>query len=795
MGDSLTATRGQELVEVSHRVDVTIEEGTSTMVVRRTFENRGKRTDEASLRIQLPPGAAVTGLRIKAGKVWHAGDLMEREKAAALYRELTGIGPHAPKDPALLFWVWADRVHLRVFPLLAGKRSTVEYTLTVPTDYENGRYSVSYPRPTAGLATPKVRLRPPAKSPAADVAIDGVRVPGWKWISLAAAGENVEYRGHGRPSENASYIASDLQLRGSGDAKKANVDVDIVHTYRGDLSVDLVTPTGDRLPLARRKGGGDNDVKERFSVDLPAATPVTGTWSLSVSDHAGLDVGTLRRWKLEVSSGGDAKVAGTNRTKRVIPDAPGADTAEFATLQTGAPQIWPAAARLGAVELKNNQGVGRVEIDVAPKLSKLPRDLSVVFVLDASRSMTDIEVEGQLDLVRAYLHYVPKARFEIVLTSRFASRLNGRFVAATQIDTVLAAAGDAGRMRRRNGSAIEQGLESAVDALSKRRGTRRIVVFSDGRLRTTFRLETAVGQVARGRDATTHLLIAESRGSWNGLERNDEHPLAAVAVSSGGILTRYRTPAKQDLKRVTDDALGLVRPVKLEHFMVQGLSDDQSRDVPQVLHEGSGFRTMALTDGAPIAKSVTLQGVLWSRPVELVVKAGGRFGKKTAAWVFPADMHGDLTREQQLELAFFGNVVSPVTSFLAIEPGVRPSVDGLEQMGSGMGLGSARGLRLRSGHAVGSRFDLSAELHASALPCKNANPPPAQWTLVLAVETTSDEIVDVIVVPRNEAHDAPSTRQSGLSKLDQCVIEAVWDYEIPDGAMTRSRHAQQITFN
>ena len=31
-GDELTATRGQELVEVSHRVDVTIEGGTSTML-------------------------------------------------------------------------------------------------------------------------------------------------------------------------------------------------------------------------------------------------------------------------------------------------------------------------------------------------------------------------------------------------------------------------------------------------------------------------------------------------------------------------------------------------------------------------------------------------------------------------------------------------------------------------------------------------------------------------------------------------------------------------------------------
>ena len=281
-------------------MDVTIENGTSKMVVRRTFENRGERTDEASLRIQLPPGAAVTGLRIKAGKVWHAGQLMERDKAAALYRELTGIGPHAPKDPAILFWVWADRVHLRIFPVLAGKRSLVEYTLTVPTAYENGRYSVTYPRAGSGLATPKVKIRAPANSPAAGIAIDGVRVPGWKWISLAGPDGMVEYRGEGEPSQRASYISSDIELADTGDVTKANVTVDIAHTYRGDLDVDLVTPNGDRCPLSNRTGGGDNDINENFSVELAVGTPLRGTWSLSVSDHAGLDVGTLRSWKIEV---------------------------------------------------------------------------------------------------------------------------------------------------------------------------------------------------------------------------------------------------------------------------------------------------------------------------------------------------------------------------------------------------------------------------------------------------------------------------------------------------------------
>jgi len=77
----------------------------------------------------------VTGLRIRARDTWYDGDLMEASEAARLYEKLTGFGPFPAKDPALLQWVWPDKVHLQVFPVLAGKTSTVEYTLTVPTQY------------------------------------------------------------------------------------------------------------------------------------------------------------------------------------------------------------------------------------------------------------------------------------------------------------------------------------------------------------------------------------------------------------------------------------------------------------------------------------------------------------------------------------------------------------------------------------------------------------------------------------------------------------------------------------
>ena len=128
------------LVETSHTVDIKIENGVATYTVRRMFKNPGDLAEQVELQLGLPYGAAATGLRIKANSTWYTGVLMEREAAAKLYEEMTGVGQFKPKDPALLAWMWADTLSLQIFPVMPNSTSTVEYTLTAPTRYEGGRY-------------------------------------------------------------------------------------------------------------------------------------------------------------------------------------------------------------------------------------------------------------------------------------------------------------------------------------------------------------------------------------------------------------------------------------------------------------------------------------------------------------------------------------------------------------------------------------------------------------------------------------------------------------------------------
>ena len=131
--DNVRATRRMPMFEASHTVAIAIKDGVATYTVRRMFSIPGTTADQVELQLDLPYGAAATGLRIRANDKWYDGVLMERDKAAALYREMTGFGSAAAKDPALLAWLWADKLSLQIFPVMPGTVSTVEYTLTAPT--------------------------------------------------------------------------------------------------------------------------------------------------------------------------------------------------------------------------------------------------------------------------------------------------------------------------------------------------------------------------------------------------------------------------------------------------------------------------------------------------------------------------------------------------------------------------------------------------------------------------------------------------------------------------------------
>jgi aminopeptidase S len=79
----------------------------------------------------------------------------------------------------------------------------------------------------------------------------------------------------------------------------STVEVHIVHTYIGDLVVDLVAPDGTVYNLHNRDGGSADNIDQTYTVNLTSET-ANGTWNLRVRDAATLDTGRIDSWTLDL---------------------------------------------------------------------------------------------------------------------------------------------------------------------------------------------------------------------------------------------------------------------------------------------------------------------------------------------------------------------------------------------------------------------------------------------------------------------------------------------------------------
>ncbi|WP_055712480.1 M4 family metallopeptidase [Streptomyces torulosus] len=96
-----------------------------------------------------------------------------------------------------------------------------------------------------------------------------------------------------------STVESPINVNRAGAASNPlTVDVNIVHTWRGDLVVDLVAPDGTAYRLKNSASSDSaDDVIATYTVDASSET-AAGTWKLRVQDVASLDTGYINSWKL-----------------------------------------------------------------------------------------------------------------------------------------------------------------------------------------------------------------------------------------------------------------------------------------------------------------------------------------------------------------------------------------------------------------------------------------------------------------------------------------------------------------
>lgn len=421
------------------------------------------------------------------------------------------------------------------------------------------------------------------------------------------------------------------------------------------------------------------------------------------------------------------------------------------------------------------------QLVLAPKISAIPSHAKIVLILDLSRSVADVELEAQRRVALAYIEHFedPKLAAEVALLGfdREVHDLSQGFVSATQARQLLIDAS----LRPRNGSELGLALERAADLLAdaSKRDARRIVLLSDLETATRLRPDALASTVARSK-AILHLVDVTAAEDPE-LVRDDTHDWSPLAASSQGVLwyanapTEWEDDEQHELGRAVFEELA--RPVRIDQLSlaIAGLPAefDCCSGYGESLDEGEGIEELMLFETpATQLSQLIVDGVIWNEPLHEIAKPSKTRGDRWSALVFGSDLVWELSEPEMMTLAMRGRAVSPVTSYLAIEPGVRPSTEGLEPWESGAlglsGVGSGGGGFGSGGVGLGGlSFDkqgwLEAELREGWARCGGRGSAGS-----VMLETQTSEILDVAL----KQTDVDAKRRA-------CMEQVTWSVELP----------------
>jgi len=428
----------------------------------------------------------------------------------------------------------------------------------------------------------------------------------------------------------------------------------------------------------------------------------------------------------------------------------------------------PLGGRLMIIRNTPHRVMSHFRIEAARALSHVPRGANVVVVLDASCSLEADDVKAELAAARAYLANFEDAHVQVLTFDRWVRRRHPDFVptavAMADLDVATVTCG--------NGSAFDRALAEADRLLAAAgKGARRVVLLTDLRGRSSLAPEQLRGALHQS-GALLHIGAIQS--GEPSLARVDEGPFASLPRETGGLLWDASASSSSDdeesMARTYEE---WARPLRIDHFGITSAGiAREGMTIPEQLAEGESFEDFRIAAG-PV-DSVFVRGELWAEPVHLELSADAVESTRWSALVFGSPLFDKLEERDMLPLALHGHAVSPVTSLLAIEPGVRPSTEGLDAA-EGVGFGSG-GLGLAGSGSAGhgaARLPgedpesfLRRRLDEARRTCGAEGAP-----LAVQLESTLREVVDVVRVVIADA--ARASRGS-------CIADAAWDFDLPD---------------
>ena len=134
----------------------------------------------------------------------------------------------------------------------------------------------------------------------------GERIPRREGTSAAVAAErtiDIQSDANLPIPDVGEPVISSIDIDEDGTLTELRIQVNISHTYIGDLRVDLIAPDNSVVVLHNNTGGSTDNIVRTYSVHTPALRPlldkpIRGKWQLQVKDTFRLDIGRLNRWRI-----------------------------------------------------------------------------------------------------------------------------------------------------------------------------------------------------------------------------------------------------------------------------------------------------------------------------------------------------------------------------------------------------------------------------------------------------------------------------------------------------------------
>ncbi len=127
------------------------------------------------------------------------------------------------------------------------------------------------------------------------------------------------------PSGPPAGINSTINVTQPMTIAEVQVDLNITHTWIGDLLVTLTSPTGTVVTLHNRTGGSADNIHQTYTFSTQfTGQQAAGPWVLHVDDNFTADTGTLDSWTLRVigvPTAATFAIAATPATRTISQDS------------------------------------------------------------------------------------------------------------------------------------------------------------------------------------------------------------------------------------------------------------------------------------------------------------------------------------------------------------------------------------------------------------------------------------------------------------------------------------------